>query len=107
MKKPCVVDGVPAGATKPVVGGLMDGLPTVWAMMVDEAWDDGTARERATLLVLMDGAMVKLWLNDRALGRSCWVSGESLELALNALEDGLFGGSVAWRMTGPAKARKK
>jgi hypothetical protein len=106
MKRPGVIGGVASGATVPDKGALLDGLPTVWAMLTDDLWDDGTPRVRATMLVIADGAVVKLWLNDKENGRSCWVSGESLEHALNALEDALYGGSAAWRLSSPPKPKK-
>lgn len=107
MKKPNVVGGIPLGAVVPDKGNLLDGLPTVWSMLTEDAWEDGSARLRSTLLMMCDGAAFKLWLNDKALERSCWVSGESLEHALNALEDLLYTDSAGWRMSGPPKSKKK
>lgn len=108
VKKPVM----PAsGATSPVgvpsVGGFLAPYPLVWAMLTDDAWDDGAARQRASLLVLADGGSLKLWLNDKALGRSCWVSGESLEDALSSLEGLLYNDSAPWRADSAKKPGKK
>lgn len=107
MKRPSESDVVRASASAPVRCDMFRELTTLWAMLTDDAWDDGTTRERSTLLVLCDGGIVKLWLNDKALARSCWVSGESVSDALNTLEESLYAGSAAWRAQGPVKAKKK
>ena len=88
-------------------GGILAGRPLLWAMLTDDLWDDGSARLRGTLLVLVDGGTVKLWLNDRACERAAWVSGESLDDALDALEGGLYANALAWRSQAASKHKKK
>lgn len=107
MKKPVVDDAAASRESKPDRGQFLDASPLTWAMLTDDVWDDGTARERSTLLILADGGVVKLWLNDRALGRACWISGESLEEAFNSLESALYAGTAAWRGTGAVKSKKR
>lgn len=107
MKRPV---SSPDGAVSPSVpdaGKLLRGCEHLWAMLTDDKWDDGSFRERATLLLLCDGGIVKLWLNDKALARSAWVSGTSLEEALCTLEAGLYDDTVGWRASANTKPRKK
>lgn len=107
VKKPVVT---PAGAPVegvPVAGSVMGPYPDVWAMLTDDRWDDGSPRERSTILILVDGGTVKLWLNDRAMGRAAWVSGETVEGALEALNGALYDGTVAWRSQPQTKVKKK
>lgn len=85
------------GAEKPLPGAFLSDFPNVWAYLTDSKWDDGSKRERATILVIADGGVMKLWLGDKACKRSCWVTGESLEQAFTVLEEQLATSSCAWR----------
>lgn len=107
MKKPVIRAGGTSESEKASVGGLFSCRPLTWAMLTDDLWDDGSQRDRATILILIDGGQVKLWLNDKALDRSCWVSGESVEDAFDSLEGALYAGSAGWRTTNPQKSKKK
>jgi len=86
-----------SGAAVPLTGNLMQDHPNIWAMLTDDKWDDGSKRQRATILIVCDGPVLKLWLGDKACNRSAWVSGESLENAFAALEDQLASSSLPWR----------
>jgi len=91
--KDSVDNGVPAK------GAMMANYPHLWAMLTDDKWDDGTRRQRASLLILCDGGLFKLWLNDRDLGRSAWSTGQSPEEAFTELEEGLADDALSWRPT--------
>jgi len=85
------------GAEKPLTGAFLSDYPTVWTFLTDSKWDDGSRRERATILIIADGGVIKLWMGDKACNRSCWVTGESLEQAFTILEEQLSTSSCAWR----------
>lgn len=107
MKKP---DSSKPGATEltvPLVGSLFSGHAAIWEMLTCDKWDDGTPRQRGTLLVLCDGGIVKLWLNDRALKRAAWVSGDSLEAAMEALDHGIAEDNLPWRPQEDTKRKKQ
>lgn len=70
---------------------------TLFHYLADVKWDDGAIRETATLLLVFDAGRLKACINDRALSRSAWVSGESLEGLLDRLEAGLVGDVLEWR----------
>jgi len=96
MQKPQTTAGA-IGAEKPLAGAFLSDYPTVWSYLTDSKWDDGSRRERATILIVADGGVVKLWLGDKACNRSCWTTGESLEQAFTILEEQLSTSSAAWR----------
>ena len=100
MKKPHEVQN-PGAKLRPlheVVGGTFaEEYPLLSEYLVDPAWEDGKERETATLLLLVDAGQLKGCLNDRALGRSCWVTGGSVEAVLASLELGLLEGDLPWR----------
>jgi len=106
VKKPD--SSVPNGTelTTPIVGAIFASHSAIWEMMTCDKWDDGTPRERATLLVLCDGGILKLWLNDRALSRAAWISGDSLEAAMEALDHGIAEDSLPWRPQASTKRKK-
>jgi len=81
--------------------------PQVWAYLSTNRWDDGAPRETSTLMVIAELGLVKLGLNDRAEGRSLWVTGDGLDTALTALEDALDSGRADWRQSKAASSRKR
>jgi hypothetical protein len=107
VKKPVVTPDGSVATGKPSIGQMLSGCQETWAMLTDDVWDDGTPRVRSTLMILADGSTVKLWLNDKASGRACWISGESLDDALCSLEAGLYAGSLPWRAQAPTNSKKR
>lgn len=75
------------------------GIPTVLEYLTQTMWDDGKPREVATLTVVAEGGTWRVCLNDRAGQRSCWVSGDTVHKALEALEAALKEGKAGWRAT--------
>lgn len=96
VKRPELQPGM-VGAEKPLVGAFLSDYPTVWSYLTESKWDDGKPRERATILIVCDGGVAKLWLGDNANKRTCWTTGESLEQAFTLLEDSLAHNSASWR----------
>lgn len=97
MRRPDRANASSDDSDKPDIGILLHEYPQLYEYLTESKWDDGKPRERATLLVIAEGCRFKLWLNDKALGRSCWVSGATLEDALLSLDTGLAGDSLEWR----------
>ena len=106
MRKPAETPAGGAVLGTPIVGELFSGHKAVWEMLTEDKWDDGTPRIRATLLVLCDGPVVKLWLNDRALQRAAWVSGDSLEAVMEALDHGIAEDTLAWKPQADTRRKK-
>lgn len=75
--------------------------PWLFEYMNTTAWDDGTARETATLMLLVEDGWLKACLNDRAGGRSLWVTGSALVEVLGSLEGHLAAGTGDWRVKRP------
>lgn len=65
--------------------------------LADVKWDDGSSRETATLMLVFDSGRLKACINDRAMSRTAWVSGESLEGLFDRLDAGLGADSLEWR----------
>jgi hypothetical protein len=84
----------------------LEGFPTVWEYLTATTFDDGSARETATVSVFVEEGLVKVALNDRAERRSAYVTGSDLRAALKALEGILGAGEVDWRLWSN-KAKKK
>lgn len=82
--------------------------PHLFEFLVDTRWEDGTERETGTLLLFAEAGRLKACLNDRALGRSVFLSAESLESLFSALQAGLADESLDWRSKAartPSKGR--
>lgn len=72
-------------------------VKTVSCYVGDTTYEDGSERETSTVLVFWDDGLIKAVLNDRAEGRSLWVSGSSILDVLVALEDALQSPMTEWR----------
>jgi len=81
--------------------------PVLASHLFDATFEDGTPRVTSTLMVLAELGVVKVCLNDREEARSAWVSGRTVDEALEALENGLAADSVDWRARQPGRWDKK
>lgn len=106
MKKPAGTPGTTDPRATPAKGDIYCHRQHVWELMTDSFWDDGSPRDRASILLFMEGSVAKLWVNDKAMGREAWVTAESHDAALDTLEEQLATESVQWRMSDPKKRRK-
>ena len=71
--------------------------PCLHEWLTLEVWDNGAAREPATLLLFLDGSRPKLCLHDREGSQVAFVAAWTFGDALQALEDGLLANSLDWR----------
>lgn len=96
VKRP---DPLPVGATAPEPEDkkFLRDYPTLFAYLTDERWEDGKARERSTVTLVIEGGLFRACINDRALSRSLWRSGPSLAECLTAIEKALAGPGGDWR----------
>jgi hypothetical protein len=78
-------------------GDTLAGCPTLVEYLTATTWDDGQERPTATLLLFTEDGVWKCCLNDRANSRSAWVSGDTPEGCITALEEGLSLGDLPWR----------
>lgn len=86
---------------------LAEAFPALVEFVSLEKWDDGTSRQPCSFLITYEEGMFKVWLNDRATGRSAWLSGGTMADALASAERGLLDDSVAWRrQTGKGGGRR-
>lgn len=79
-------------------GDFASGYPLVTEYLCTQQYDDGSPRERSALSLFCEDGMLKLALNDKAEGRSLYVSAESLEDALELLERALHATNAPWRL---------
>lgn len=77
--------------------GMMENYPALFAYLTDDQYDDGSRRQRASLLIMADGQVWKGWLNDKDTGRSLWLAGETIEQLLDSMETHLTDGTATWR----------
>jgi len=80
--------------------------PTLFAYLTDDMWEDGAERETSTMLVMVDGGIYKAWLNDRALRRSLWAAGATLQGLMDALNAALEDEKAGWRATQQREPKK-
>jgi hypothetical protein len=107
------LQGPPAGGDGVAPGSLPDDVewagqyPALWEYMTAGQFPDGKARQTSTVLLLIEDGVWKACLNDRALARSAWASGDTLERVLVRLEAMLATGAAEWRRRPTSFQRKK
>lgn len=90
----------------PALDALAKKVPTLWEFLSLGEYDDGSKRVLGTLIIFVDGALVKGFVNDRDQGLSACVSSGTLLGLLEAVEDGLEGDTLEWRASDNKKRRK-
>jgi len=60
-------------------------------------WEDGKERETSSVTVFHGDGLLKACIQDKDAGLIAFVTGESLEGLLDALEKGLASGKLDWR----------
>lgn len=87
--------------------GSFGAFPTLLERLSLESYDDGSARERDTLLLLIEGGLCKACINDRDGGFYAFVSGGTFDDVLIALEEQLVADTVEWRASKGRKGGKR
>jgi hypothetical protein len=101
-------DPGPKGVVPPPDDEVFAGeYPALWEYLTAAEFPGGKPRQLSTLMVLVEDGVWKGCLNDRALDRSAWASGDSLERVLARLEASLASDSAEWRRrpAGPSKRK--
>jgi hypothetical protein len=88
-----------------LAGFAMGSRPALCSVLFDRAYQDGTKRTTSTLLLFADGHTLKGCLKDRDSEETAWVSAETLEGLLDALEVGLQESRLDWRKDGKRRRR--
>jgi len=96
MKRPNAEAVQPSGQS--LKDEVFEGFyPKLLAHLSDTAWDDGKPRKTSTLLLLVENARWKAFFHDRDGKRGFWLSAESWEWLLEALEAAVDSSSTEWR----------
>lgn len=99
-----VPGGVPAAEEDT---GALKAYPLLQGFLRETAWEDGAARQTATLMLFAEDGRWKVMLNDRDAGCVCFVSGDSVAKCLGSVEKGLQAGNLDWRRSKQAVAGKR
>lgn len=104
MKKPTQSQSKAVGQTTMCDETWNKSYPTIVMYLVDDQWEDGTAREPSSLAVTFRDGLIQLALNDKDLKQSLYTSAGSVKEALGLMEKALAMGVEAWR---PWKSGKR
>lgn len=97
VEKPQATQGGAVPSAKSIDPEMSAKFPALWEYVTEDAWEDGTARETATLLIFYEEGCLKACLNDRSGQRSAFWSNRSLAGLLACVEADLQAGAVEWR----------
>ena len=103
-EKPANGAGSSSAAVRP--GQLLSPFSELWEFLVKPFYGDGTARMTGTLSLKCSSNGLQATLTDPTSGTYCCLTSDNPDDALLALEVGLKEGSLPWRSSGFAKAKK-
>lgn len=108
MKRPVriVEGGGGVKLTDEQAGSLKRLSMALWEFLTHTAYDDGATRQTGTMLVMVDDACLKAWLNDRDCGHTTWVSGDSWDELLKAAGKAINDPGTHWRPVTDRKPKK-
>jgi hypothetical protein len=95
MKKPVASNPL---SQIPEESGLLALHPFLFEFLTCDKWEDGTPRERGTLLVFFKGSECRGFLKDTSLSRSTWLHGRTLEEVVAAADTALMEETTVWRL---------
>jgi len=83
-----------------------DRFPALVEYLRETQQEDGSPRQTATMMLMVDAGRLKVWFNDRDNRRAAWLTGSTFDGLLESLEVGLQEDSLDWRATkDPPKKR--
>lgn len=107
LRKVTAEERAKRASVRPNDAELEKRYPTVWQYLVADSYPDGQVRQRSTIMLITEGDVVKLCLNDRDNNQSLWVTGSSLGATLKALEAAVTSEVAPWRENKPYEPRPK
>lgn len=107
LRKPTPESALLAATEKPDGGAIQENYPALWEYLSVAVWDDGTPRQRATLLLMYEDGLIKACLSDRALERVLWVASDDVLDLLSGMERQLADGTAQWRKKPPYNPGKR
>lgn len=90
-------DGSLVGSPPPA---SMSECDVLWSFLVDQTWDEGSARVPGSITLFVDGPRLKAALNDRDLGEVGFVTLELDKPLFPQLEGALRSDRIDWRRSG-------
>lgn len=107
LKKPGPMATAAAGCDVVPAAGGMGRFELIWEFLVSVRYGDGAPRQLPTLMFFVHDGRFTAALNDRDNGRTAFVSGDTLESVLEALERGLSEDTLGWRPNKPPGGKQR
>jgi hypothetical protein len=91
------VSATPLGSLDPPPHVADRDYPNLHEAVAHQFYEDGTRREKSSILITYDGGVFKGMIKDRDLGQCLWVSAPCLTEVFMALEVALTDEGADWR----------
>jgi len=102
LKKPSASNSSGGSSAATIsTGTMLAAFPTLLEFLTHSKWEDGSPRQRGTLLLFVDGSAWKGCLKDKNGPRVCFVTSSDLDGLFLSIEDGLVGDTLDWRVDRP------
>lgn len=107
--KPSARSGGSRGETQRLDAAFVERFPVLYEYLTRDKYEDGKPRQTATISLMIEDGAAKGCLNDRDCSRSVWVTSDSPQSILSALEAALSADvEPDWRYyQGWGKGKKK
>lgn len=108
IKKPAAaVDGNTTGGSVPVDADFAKRFPVIWEFISCPTYEDGTARELASLIFFCEGGAVKCCLSDKDASRVCFFAADTFQDCLRGLEKALATDKADWRASAAVRGKRR
>lgn len=85
---------------------LLKKWPAVAEFLTLSQWEDGTARQRGSLIIFLEDGFLKACLSDRDADLVCFVSSATLQGLLDKADKALQDDNADWRPSSKARAQQ-
>lgn len=97
-----------AGGRRPISDTLFEQhFPALYEYVTAFQWPDKTPRQTATVTLMLDGDMFKIFVNDRENSRSACMTSDQVMACIELMEEVLAEGKAPWRVQENPVGRKK
>ncbi len=107
LLRPARTGGRGTGPLAPVDPECLECYPSLLSWLSDDSWADGEARQRSTLLVVVEGDQFKACVIDKDGDATLWASARTLGDLLAAMEARLSDPEADWRRRLPPGKGKR
>lgn len=108
IRKPSAGHPSQGGPIRPMDPACEGEMPTLFAYLADDQWEDGSARLRSTIILFCEDDLFKMALTDKDSDLTLWVASKTFAGLFGGMEARLNDPEAEWRKRkGPGNPPRK